>query len=230
MIFDPVGGDYSEAALRSDRLGGRFLVVGFPAGIAKLPLNLTLLKSCDVCGVFWGAFAAREPQRNAAHVEQLFRWWAEGKIAPKISATYPLERGGEAIARSATAALGKAGGDAVKIADWRGSGVARALFWAAAAFAFVMAVLPHPPNIPGNPNDKLQHIAAFATLALLGSFAFPCNGAPPTAAPPIAVRRVHRAGAGNPRTPPRLRPDGTGLADTAAVAVILLLVRWWRRS
>jgi NADPH:quinone reductase-like Zn-dependent oxidoreductase len=98
VIFDPVGGDYSEPALRSIGWEGRFLVVGFPAGIAKLPLNLTLLKSCDVCGVFWGAFAARDPKANAAHVEQLFRWWAEGKIAPKISATYPLERAGEAIA------------------------------------------------------------------------------------------------------------------------------------
>jgi NADPH:quinone reductase-like Zn-dependent oxidoreductase len=98
VILDPVGGDYSEAALRSIAWEGRFLVVGFPAGIPKLPLNLTLLKSCDVCGVFWGAFAAREPQRNAAHIERLFRWWAEGRIAPMISATYPLERAGEAIA------------------------------------------------------------------------------------------------------------------------------------
>ncbi|MGN6058444.1 MAG: NADPH:quinone oxidoreductase family protein, partial [Sphingomicrobium sp.] len=98
VIFDPVGGDYSEAALRSIAWEGRFLVVGFPAGIAKLPLNLTLLKSCDVCGVFWGEFAARDPKSNASHVEQLFRWWAEGKITPKISATYPLERAGEAIA------------------------------------------------------------------------------------------------------------------------------------
>ena len=98
VILDPVGGDYAEAALRSIAWEGRFLVVGFPAGIPKLPLNLTLLKSCDVCGVFWGAFVARDPQRNAAHVEQLFHWWAEGRIAPKISATYPLERGGEAIA------------------------------------------------------------------------------------------------------------------------------------
>lgn len=97
VILDPVGGDYSEAALRSIAWEGLFLVVGFPAGIAKLPLNLTLLKSCDVCGVFWGAFAARDPKRNAEHVEQLFRWWSEGKIAPKISATYPLERAGEAI-------------------------------------------------------------------------------------------------------------------------------------
>jgi NADPH:quinone reductase len=98
VILDPVGGDYSEAALRSIAWEGRFLVVGFPAGIARLPLNLTLLKSCDVCGVFWGAFAMRDPEANARHVDQLFRWWDEGKIAPKISATYPLERAGEAIA------------------------------------------------------------------------------------------------------------------------------------
>jgi NADPH:quinone reductase-like Zn-dependent oxidoreductase len=98
VILDPVGGDYSEPALRSIAWEGRFLVVGFPAGIAKLPLNLTLLKSCDVCGVFWGAFAARDPQQNARNVEQLFRWWDEGKIAPRISATYPLERAPEAIA------------------------------------------------------------------------------------------------------------------------------------
>ena len=98
VILDPVGGDYTEPALRSITWEGRFLVVGFPAGIAKLPLNLTLLKSCDVCGVFWGAFAARDPKRNAAHVEQLFRWWDEGRIAPRISATYPLERAGDAIA------------------------------------------------------------------------------------------------------------------------------------
>ena len=98
VILDPVGGDYTEPALRSIGWEGRFLVVGFPAGIAKLPLNLTLLKSCDVCGVFWGAFAARNPQANAAHVEQLFRWWDEGKIAPKVSATYSLERAGDAIA------------------------------------------------------------------------------------------------------------------------------------
>ena len=97
VILDPVGGPYTEAALRSIAWEGRFLVVGFPAGIAKLPLNLTLLKSCDVCGVFWGAFAAHDPHANAAHVAQLFRWWDEGKIAPKVSATYPLERAGEAI-------------------------------------------------------------------------------------------------------------------------------------
>jgi NADPH:quinone reductase-like Zn-dependent oxidoreductase len=98
VILDPVGGNYSEAALRSIAWEGRFLVVGFPAGIAKLPLNLTLLKSCDVCGVFWGGFFTHNPKRNAEHIAQLFRWWDEGRIAPKISATFPLERAGDAIA------------------------------------------------------------------------------------------------------------------------------------
>jgi len=97
LIFDPVGGDYTEAALRSIAWEGRFLVVGFPAGIARLPLNLTLLKSCDVCGVFWGAFAARDPKANAAHVDTLFKLWRQGMIAPRISGTYPLEQAGEAI-------------------------------------------------------------------------------------------------------------------------------------
>jgi len=97
VIFDPVGGDYTEAALRSIAWEGRFLVVGFPAGIARLPLNLTLLKSCDVCGVFWGAFAARDPKANAAHVGTLFKLWRQGMIAPRISGTYSLEQAGEAI-------------------------------------------------------------------------------------------------------------------------------------
>jgi NADPH:quinone reductase-like Zn-dependent oxidoreductase len=101
VIYDPVGGDYAEPALRSIAWEGRYLVVGFPAGIPRLPLNLTLLKSCDVCGVFWGAFAARDPKANAAHVAELFRLWEERKIQPRISATYPLERGGEAIAAMA---------------------------------------------------------------------------------------------------------------------------------
>ena len=101
VILDPVGGDYAEPALRSIAWAGRYLVVGFPAGIPRLPLNLTLLKSCDVCGVFWGAFAARDPKANAAHVAELFRLWDEGKIAPRVSATFPLERGREAIAAMA---------------------------------------------------------------------------------------------------------------------------------
>jgi NADPH:quinone reductase len=99
IVYDTVGGDYSEAALRSIAWEGRFLVVGFPAGIAKLPLNLTLLKSCDVCGVFWGAFAARDPKANHANIAELFRLYADGKIKPRISETFPLEKGGDAIAR-----------------------------------------------------------------------------------------------------------------------------------
>jgi NADPH:quinone reductase-like Zn-dependent oxidoreductase len=98
IVYDIVGGDYSEPAVRAIAWEGRFLVVGFPAGIARLPLNLTLLKSCDVCGVFWGAFVAREPERNAANVAELFALLKEGRINPRISARLPLERGGEAIA------------------------------------------------------------------------------------------------------------------------------------
>jgi NADPH:quinone reductase-like Zn-dependent oxidoreductase len=97
VIFDPVGGDYAEAALRAIAWEGRYLVVGFPAGIPRLPLNLTLLKSCDVCGVFWGAFAMRDPEANAAHVQELFRLWDDGRIKPVISGTFPLERAGDAI-------------------------------------------------------------------------------------------------------------------------------------
>lgn len=98
IVYDIVGGDYSEPAVRAIAWEGRFLVVGFPAGIAKLPLNLTLLKSCDVCGVFWGAFTAREPEKNAAHVAELFELLKAGRINPRVSARFPLERGGEAIA------------------------------------------------------------------------------------------------------------------------------------
>ncbi|HEX8620880.1 MAG TPA: NADPH:quinone oxidoreductase family protein [Allosphingosinicella sp.] len=108
VIYDPVGGDYAEPALRSIAWEGRYLVVGFPAGIPKLPLNLTLLKSCDVRGVFWGAFAARDPGANAGHIETLFRLWREGRIAPKVSRTWPLGQGGEAIAHmAARKAVGK---------------------------------------------------------------------------------------------------------------------------
>lgn len=108
VIYDPVGGDYAEPALRAIGWEGRYLVVGFPAGIPKLPLNLTLLKSCDVCGVFWGAFAARDPKANQAHVEHLFRLWAEGRIAPKVTETFALADGGRAIAKmAARAVIGK---------------------------------------------------------------------------------------------------------------------------
>ncbi|MBB5715292.1 NADPH:quinone oxidoreductase family protein [Sphingomonas aerophila] len=101
IVYDPVGGDYTEPALRSVGWEGRYLVVGFPAGIPKLPLNLTLLKSCDVCGVFWGAFAARDPQANAAHVAELFRLWEAGRIAPRVTGRFALAQGGSAIAKMA---------------------------------------------------------------------------------------------------------------------------------
>jgi NADPH2:quinone reductase len=108
VIYDPVGGDYSEAALRSIAWEGRFLVVGFPAGIPRLPLNLTLLKSCQVVGVFWGAFARRDPKANAANIAELMQLYAKGAIKPVISERYPLARAGEAIARLAgRQAMGK---------------------------------------------------------------------------------------------------------------------------
>ena len=99
IVYDIVGGDYSEPALRSIAWEGRFLVIGFPAGIAKMPLNLTLLKSCDIRGVFWGAFTAREPERNNANIAELFDLWKAGKINPLVSETYPIERAHEAIAK-----------------------------------------------------------------------------------------------------------------------------------
>ncbi len=108
LVYDPVGGDYAEPALRSIAWEGRYLVIGFPAGIPKLPLNLTLLKSCDVRGVFWGAFAARDPKANAAHLRTLFELWEEGRIAPRVTRTWPLAQGGEAIAHmAARRAVGK---------------------------------------------------------------------------------------------------------------------------
>jgi len=115
VIYDAVGGDYCEPAVRAIGWEGRYLVVGFPAGIPKLPLNLTLLKSCDICGVFWGAFAARDPQKNATHVARLFRLWAEGRIAPRVTATFPFAQGGDAIGHLASRkAIGKV---VVTIAD-----------------------------------------------------------------------------------------------------------------
>jgi len=108
VIYDAVGGDYCEPALRAIAWEGRYLVVGFPAGIPKLPLNLTLLKSCDVCGVFWGAFAARDPRANEAHVARLFRLWQTGQISPRVTETFSLARGGDAIAKMAgRGAIGK---------------------------------------------------------------------------------------------------------------------------
>ncbi len=100
VIYDPVGGALSEAALRSIAWEGRFLVVGFAAGeIPKIPLNLTLLKGCQIVGVFWGSFAMRHPERNRANGEQLFAWVSEGKLKPHVDAVLPFERAGEALER-----------------------------------------------------------------------------------------------------------------------------------
>lgn len=99
VIFDPVGGDYTEAALRAIGWQGRYLVVGFTAGIPKLPLNLTLLKSCQIIGVFWGEFTAREPRQHAANVASLIALYLDGRIKPAVTERFPLERGMEAIAK-----------------------------------------------------------------------------------------------------------------------------------
>lgn len=108
VIYDPVGGDYTEAALRAIAWEGRYLVVGFPAGIPQLPLNLPLLKSADICGVFWGGFFARNPDQHLRHVSQLLEWWALGRIRPNIDKIYSLAEGGEAIARlSQRSVIGK---------------------------------------------------------------------------------------------------------------------------
>jgi NADPH:quinone reductase len=108
VIYDPVGGDYTEAALRAIAWEGRLLVVGFPAGIPKLPLNLPLLKSCQVVGVFWGAFAQRDPGANAANIRDLLKLYEQGAIRPTISERVPLARAGEAIAALAERrAMGK---------------------------------------------------------------------------------------------------------------------------
>ncbi|MGH1578918.1 NADPH:quinone oxidoreductase family protein [Planktotalea sp.] len=97
VIYDAVGGDYAEPAVRSLAWKGRYLVVGFPAGIPSIPLNLTLLKGCQIVGVFWGAHTMREPQNHAENMGDLFRLYGEGKIKPRISASYPLEKAGEAL-------------------------------------------------------------------------------------------------------------------------------------
>jgi NADPH:quinone reductase len=109
VIYDPVGGSYTEAALRSIAWQGRFLVVGFAAGdIPKLPLNLVLLKGCDVLGVFWGAFIERDPDGHRANTRQLVDWCIAGKISSHVHATYPLAEGRAALkAIAARQVMGK---------------------------------------------------------------------------------------------------------------------------
>jgi NADPH2:quinone reductase len=98
VIYDPVGGPYSEPAFRSIAWRGRHLVVGFAAGeIPKLALNLALLKGASVVGVFWGDFTRREPARFVESVRQLAKWYAEGRLKPHVSQTFPLEKAPEAL-------------------------------------------------------------------------------------------------------------------------------------
>ena len=98
VIYDPVGGGYAEPALRSIGWRGRYLVVGFANGeIPRIPLNLALLKGCSIVGVYWGAFASREPSAAGAAVRQLFDWLAEGKLEPEISGRYELANAPQAL-------------------------------------------------------------------------------------------------------------------------------------
>jgi NADPH:quinone reductase len=105
VIYDAVGGDYTEAALRAIGWQGRYLVVGFTAGIPKPPLNLALLKSCQIIGVYWGEYINRLPSRHAANVAALMALYREGRIKPAISERFPLQRAAEAIGRLGTRAV-----------------------------------------------------------------------------------------------------------------------------
>jgi NADPH2:quinone reductase len=109
VIYDPVGGAYAEAAIRSIAWLGRYLVVGFAAGeIPKLPLNLVLLKGCDVLGVFWGSWTERDPAGHRANTEQLLAWAAQGKLSSHVHATYPLAEAAAALkAIAARKVMGK---------------------------------------------------------------------------------------------------------------------------
>ena len=108
VVYDPVGGPYTEPALRATGRDGRLLVVGFTAGIPRIPTNLVLLKVCQIVGVDWRDFTEQQPQRNAANVDELVRMWRAGQLRPRISQTFPLARAPEAIAQlSARGAMGK---------------------------------------------------------------------------------------------------------------------------
>ncbi len=98
VIYDCVGGPHAEAALRATAWEGRFLVIGFAAGeIPKIPLNLLLLKGCEMVGVFWGAFTERYPERHRENIEQVLQWCATGALKPHIHGTYSLEDTSEAL-------------------------------------------------------------------------------------------------------------------------------------
>ena len=97
MVYDAVGGDYAEPLVRTMAWNGRFLVVGFPAGIPKIPLNLTLLKSCQIVGVFWGAFTLRDPKQHQVYLAELFDMYKKGQIKPRVTETFKLENADKAI-------------------------------------------------------------------------------------------------------------------------------------
>ncbi len=97
VVYDPVGGDYTEAALRATAWEGRFLIVGFPAGIAKIPMNLPLLKGCQIVGVFWGSFAMRTPQANMQNTMELMQMYGKGLLKPHIHGRYSLENAAQAL-------------------------------------------------------------------------------------------------------------------------------------
>lgn len=109
VVFDPVGGPFTEAALRNCAWRGRHLVIGFANGeIPRLPANLTLLKGCSLVGVFWGRYVKTEPAAWASDLQTLFKWLREGRIRPHVAERYPLERGAEALTTLlARKALGK---------------------------------------------------------------------------------------------------------------------------
>ncbi len=97
VVYDPIGGDYSEAAIRGMAWNGRYLVIGFASGpIPKIPLNLALLKGCSLVGVFWGRFCGEEPAQHVKNIEELWALFSEGKIKPVITDIYPIERYEEA--------------------------------------------------------------------------------------------------------------------------------------
>jgi NADPH2:quinone reductase len=109
IVFDPVGGDFTEAALRSLGWEGRLLVIGFASGpIPRIPLNLPLLKSCDIRGVFWGGFNKAFPAKSRANLDKVIKWAAEGKLSSHVHATFPLAKTAEAMAvLSSRQAMGK---------------------------------------------------------------------------------------------------------------------------
>jgi NADPH2:quinone reductase len=97
VVYDPVGGDYTEAALRATAWQGRFLIVGFPAGIAKVPMNLPLLKGCSIMGVFWSGFVSNQPKENMKNIMELVQMYAKGEIKPHIDKVYPLADAKQAL-------------------------------------------------------------------------------------------------------------------------------------